>query len=93
MSKSIMQTNKECYVCKTTRNLEEHHIFAGAYRKKSEHYGLKVWLCHEHHTGRSGVHSGNKWLAERLKSHAQAIFEQTHPELNFRKIFGRNWKE
>ena len=25
--------------------LEKHHIFGGAYRKKSEKYGLTVYLC------------------------------------------------
>lgn len=80
-------------MCKTTRNLEEHHIFAGAYRSKSEHYGLKVYLCHNHHTGADGVHSGNKWLAKALKTIAQHRFEQEYPELEFTEIFGRNWKD
>lgn len=89
--KSIIQSKKECYCCHTTFNLEEHHIFAGAYRNKSEQYGLKVWLCNKHHTGADGVHNGNKWLNKSLKTIAQHRFEQEHPELNFAEIFGRNW--
>lgn len=80
-------------MCKTTRNLEEHHIFAGAYRNKSEQYGLKVYLCHEHHTGTDGVHSGNVWLNRILKRTAQVAFIKAYPEIDFTEIFGRNWKE
>ena len=89
--KSIIQSKHECYCCHTTRNLEEHHIFAGAYRNKSEQYGLKVYLCNKHHTGDEGVHSGHKWLDKALKTIAQHRFEQEFPELDFVEIFGRNY--
>ena len=56
--KSIIQDIKQCWVCKTTLNLEEHHCLYGINRKMSERFGLKVWLCNEHHTGRMGVHKG-----------------------------------
>ena len=53
MAKSILQSDKECYLCRrfynlrTTRGLEEHHILFGRGRRElSERYGLKVWLCH-----------------------------------------------
>ena len=55
MAKSIIQAEKECYICrrwyavKTTRGLEEHHILNGPLRSFSERHGLKVWLCHRHH--------------------------------------------
>ena len=56
MAKSILQSDKECYLCRkrynlrTTRGLEEHHILFGRGRRElSERYGLKVWLCHDHH--------------------------------------------
>ena len=56
MAKSILQSDKECYLCRkrynlrTTRGLEEHHILFGRGRRElSERYGLKVWLCHNHH--------------------------------------------
>ena len=71
MSRSIMQDRKECYLCRkkiedegiTGRPkdvpLEEHHVMHGtANRRLSEHYGLKVWLCAEHHrTGKKAVHN------------------------------------
>ena len=56
MSKSIIQKKKECIICNSL-NAEEHHVFFGtANRKLSEKYGLKVYLCAEHHRGTRGVH-------------------------------------
>ena len=58
MAKSIMQTEKRCYVCGTTYNLHDHHIFYGtANRKQSEKHGFKVFLCGRHHNlSNEGVH-------------------------------------
>ena len=57
MSKSILQSEKECFMCGTVLNLERHHvIFGTAGRKISDKLGLTVWLCHEHHQGRFGPH-------------------------------------
>lgn len=89
--KSILQHEKECYVCGTILNLHSHHIYPGANRKNSEKHGLKVWLCMEHHTGQTGVHF-NKDLDTHLKQMAQRYFEEncgTHEE--FIQIFGRNY--
>lgn len=48
--KSIIQKDKDrCYICGKNGNidpLDEHHVYAGANRKLSEQYGLKVYLCH-----------------------------------------------
>jgi hypothetical protein len=86
--KSILQSEKECYVCanrliaidydKCSRyvNLEEHHIFFGtANRSLSEKYGLKVYLCQWMHRGDVGVHN-NKILDNLLKMIAQKNFEE-----------------
>lgn len=51
MAQSIIQTERECYLCGRTDDLHEHHCLEGAYRgnKKNlygaEKYGLTVWLC------------------------------------------------
>jgi len=88
---SILQTEKECFVCKTTYGLEEHHVIGGtANRKQSEKYGLKVWLCHEHHRGNTGVHF-NKELDLKIKKIAQSTFEREHTREEFRAIFGKSW--
>lgn len=89
--KSILQSEKECFVCHTTYGLEEHHVIGGtANRKQSEKYGLKVWLCHEHHRGNSGVHF-NKELDLKIKKIAQSTFECEHTREEFRAIFGKSW--
>jgi hypothetical protein len=90
--KSIIQTEKECYVCHTTYNLQDHHIIYGtANRKQSEKYGLKVWLCQEHHTGSCGVHF-NKDLDMHLKKLAQMHFEAHIGARNeFIRVFGKSY--
>lgn len=94
MSKSIIQSEKECYVCGTTQWLEEHHIFEGtANRKLSEKYGLKIWLCHRHHNEvPDGIHFDEQ-MRERIKQKAQKIFMQKKGKTieEFIQIFGKNY--
>ena len=76
--KSIIQDEKRCYICGQTYWLEDHHIFGGkANRPLSEKYGLKVWLCREHHRGDTGVHKNAK-LSNHLKVIGQIVFEKTY---------------
>ena len=91
MSKSILQDEKECFICKTTYNLEEHHIFRTPYRNASERYGLKVWLCQPHHTGHQGVHNGNVLVDKYLQQLAQKKFEEEHSREEFIQKFGRSY--
>lgn len=90
--KSIMQDEKQCFLCGTTLNLHCHHILYGtANRKQSEKYGLKVWLCQEHHTGNTGVHF-NKTLDLRLKKLAQEKFNAVYgANKSFLEVFGKNY--
>lgn len=99
--KSIIQSKKECFLCRrmagegielTSYGLEEHHCIPGtANRKKSEQYGLKVWLCHEHHrTGIFAVHRSTVAMMG-LKQIAQEKFEETHSREEFIKEFGRSY--
>lgn len=90
---SIIQEEKECFVCKTRQGLHKHHVFYGtANREKSEQYGLTVWLCGRHHNmSDEGVHF-NKELDDKLKKHAQRKFESTHGNREaFRMIFGKSF--
>lgn len=89
--KSVMQFDKRCFLCGTTLNLHDHHIFFGtANRKKSERFGLKVYLCMEHHTGSSGVHF-NEDLDDGLKKLAQKKFEELYGSREtFIKEFGKS---
>lgn len=89
---SVMQGKKECYVCGTTQNLECHHVISGyANRGNSERYGLKVWLCHEHHTGDTGVHF-NKEFNLHLRQEAQRKFEELYGDRDkWRRKFGKSY--
>ena len=84
--KSIIQSEKECWFCGRCE-VEEHHIFYGtANRKLSEKYGLKVWLCPEHHrSSKYGVHF-NKYNDNILKEVAEEKFRRTY-QLNFQRLF------
>lgn len=89
--KSILQTEKECFVCQNTLNLELHHCIHGtANRRLSDQYGLTIWLCHEHHTGRYGVHF-NKDLDDEIKKMAQLGFELEYGHKKWMSIFGKNY--
>lgn len=90
--KSIIQKEKECYICGTTSNLQEHHCLYGtANRKKAEELGLKVWLCREHHTGDSGAHF-DKGMDLFLKRLAQMHFEGRYGSRElFIQVFGKSY--
>lgn len=95
MAKSIMNTYKgTCWLCGTEGFTEEHHLFGGANRKRSEHYGLKVDLCPSCH--RLGKHAAHTDPAVALKLHqaGQRAFECVHgPRKEFMRIFGKNYLE
>lgn len=94
--KSIMQDEKECYICRTTLNLERHHCIHGrGYRPLADKYGLTVYLCQRHHRGDiSGntyaVHH-NEVFDTKLKQEAQKAFIARYPDKDFLKIFGKNY--
>lgn len=92
MAKSIMQTEKRCYVCGTTYDIHEHHIFYGtANRKQSEKHGFKVYLCGRHHNlSNEGVHFDRE-LDLRIKQDCQRLFEKTHSREEFMSIIGKNY--
>lgn len=95
--KSIIQQNenKKCFICGRTdlgACFEEHHIFSGSNRKRSEEYGLKVILCHNcHNEPPKGVHH-NDVAMNHLHRIGQLAFEKEHGDrAMFMRIFGRNY--
>lgn len=46
---SIIQSNKECFLCGRGNWLDKHHVLHGYNRDKADKDGLTVWLCHECH--------------------------------------------
>ena len=83
----------QCFFCHSHTWLEVHHVFGGAYRKKSEKYGFKVTLCHYcHNEPPDGVHF-NKDRRNYLKRIYQAKFEETHTREEFIAEFGKSYAE
>ena len=79
-----------CRLCGSSRWIEYHHIFGGAYRKKSTKHGYVVPLCHKCHNEPGGVHyNSNK--SKILKREAQKHFEVSHSRQDFIDTFGRNY--
>lgn len=88
---SILQNEKVCFMSGCTAALERHHIFPGANRKNSAKYGLWVWLRHDlHNEPPAGVHHNISQMRA-LQRIGQAAFEEHYPDLDFMKIFGRNY--
>lgn len=88
---SIIQSEKKCFVCGTTYDLHDHHVFGASNRKHSEKWGLKIWLCARHHNmSDEGIHF-NKDLNLAVKQIAQRKFEEEHTHEEFMSIFGRNY--
>lgn len=103
--KSIMHSKEEgtCYLCMRLHNdymrrsiLHEHHVvfgWMGAGRKLSEKYGLKVYLCPEHHLFSDEAVHKNEAIRQQLCEFAQIAFEREFPNLVFKDIFGMNYIE
>ena len=94
MSKSILQQDDDvCFLCGGYGATEWHHIFSGANRKKSEHYGLKVRLHHNcHNEPPEGVHF-NKEKMQYLHEEGQkaAMKQYGWSKDKFRRMFGKNY--
>ena len=91
MAKSILQNEKYCYLCGAERMLENHHIFGGANRPKSDKYGLTVYLCHYcHNEPPRGVHH-NRHNMDLLRREGQKAFMKKYPDKDFIFEFGRNY--
>lgn len=94
MAKSILQEDtNHCLLCGTTQWLEWHHVFGGSSRDTSEHYGLKVRLCHNcHNEYPNGVHQ-NKATRQALQAFAQnkAMEHYGWSVEDFRKIFHKSY--
>ena len=72
-------------------NLERHHVLGGvANRPLSERYGLWVWLCTEHHTGKDGVQYDRK-RNQAFKRLAQIAFEARYSHEEWMNVFKKNY--
>lgn len=84
-----------CELCGRYDQLQEHHVFPGPFRKTSEKYKLKAYICPECHTGgRLAVHKCEamaKALKAKYQRIAMEIYGWTMPEWIGR--FGKNYTE
>jgi hypothetical protein len=98
MAESIIQKYTDrCYICgqyPCGDSLDRHHVFFGRNRKKSEKYGLTVYLHHNkcHIFGKMSVH-GNAQVNRKLQAHVQKIAMRHYnwTEDEFRKEFGKSY--
>lgn len=94
MANSIISTERKCWMCGATYNLELHHVFNGnPNRTLSGKYGLTVYLCHFcHNEPPNGIHH-NKHSALILKQAAQqaAMRHYQWSTDDFIAIFGKNY--
>ena len=80
VAKSILQSDKECYLCRkrynlrTTRGLEEHHILFGRGRRELSEPPL-------------GVHF-DPGARRELEQAAQFAFDNIHGPGSFAEVFG-----
>lgn len=91
---SILQTEKECFVCGTVVNLHLHHIYFGnGVREVSDRNGFTCYLCgHHHNQSNEGVHGKNGHeLDDYLKQICQKEFEKTHTREEFRNLIGKSY--
>ena len=93
----MYKAERSCWLCGKNGcgdPLDKHHIFGGtAYRKKSERYGLTVYLCHDscHENGPDSVHRNAETRA-RLQAYGQrkAMEENGWSVEDFIREFGKN---
>lgn len=94
---SAEAATKTCWLC--GRNgcsdpLDEHHVFGGAFRGKSEQYGAVVYLCHNrcHENGPEAVHrNADTMLALHQWGQRKLMEENGWTEEDFIREFGRNY--
>lgn len=92
-----MRTGRSCWLCGrngTADPLDKHHIFGGAYRNKSEKYGLTVDLCHCncHLFGKKAAHNCRETMGE-LHRYGQKLAMQRYgwTKEEFMLEFGKNY--
>lgn len=88
MAKSIIQSEKVCYLTGATNNLDLHHLMNGAgYRDKADKYGLTIWLEHSIHMK---IHETPSIMYQ-LKQLAQKEFEKIYSHELWMKEFNKNY--
>lgn len=95
MRKSILVGNDKgvCFLCGKWTATENHHIFEGGNRKKSDKDGLTVFLCHYcHNESPNGVHF-NREFDIHLKQIGQKAWMDYYGKTveDFIREYGKNY--
>lgn len=97
MERGMNMAQRCCWLCGKNGRLDpldRHHIFGGSRRKKSEKYGLWVYLCHFecHEFGPDAAHN-NAETMQALHEYGQrkAMEEQGWTKEQFIIEFGKNY--
>lgn len=85
---SIVQRDRECFVCRRDDELTVHHIYAGSRRQRSDREGLTVFLCPLCH---ERVQHYDPKADQIIKQIGQRAFERTHTRQEFTRLFGKNY--
>ena len=88
-TKSVIQSEKRCFICGAVDGLEEHHCLFGNARKKCEADGLKVWLCWKCH--RNLHEKGVGMLVLKMLAEAVWIVYHNSTVEGFIKRYGKNY--
>ena len=91
MKSIITKDFSHCFLCGRNGPLDIHHIFGGPNRPLSTKYGLIVPLCRNCHT--LSIHSVHQdyEIMDTLRKLGQEKFIEAYPDLDFIKLFGRNY--
>lgn len=92
MSRSLLSTEKVCYICGSPAVIR-HHVFGGtANRRLSEKHGCWVYLCpHHHNMSNEGVHFDRE-LDLQIKRACQSRWEAVNGgREDFIRVFGKSY--
>lgn len=87
--KSIMQSEKKCFLCRREDGLDVHHCIEGSYRDQSTEYGLTIWLCRKCHRRLHDNEGDMKEIRRLAQLKAMSYYKWTDED--FRNIFGRSF--
>lgn len=76
----------KCYFCSNKKE-HIHELFFGRNRRNSMIYGLTLPLCAKHHD----IMQNDKGMIDLYHKKGQILFNKTYPDLDFQKIFKRNY--
>ena len=88
MTESILQTEKECFITGSRVHLDQHHVYAGPNRNRSDAWGCWVWLRHDIH---KQLHDRDKEMDRMIKRICQEKFEELYGHEKFMDIFGKSY--